>query len=91
MVSHGRGLESIREVAWCFKGQEVLVSVGISGWREGVLAMSKHVLGIASCEAAGLSLEVQENDIRFPLSQCLDGSLVDVDMSRVVAPPEQRL
>ena len=58
MVSLGRGLEGIREVVRGFKGQEVLVSISVSRWREGVLAMRKHVLCIASSEAAGLGLEV---------------------------------
>ena len=51
-------MEGIGEVVRGFKGQEVLVSISVSRWREGVLAMSKHVLGIASSEAAGLGLEV---------------------------------
>ena len=63
MVSLGRCLEGVREVSRGFKGQEVLVSICVSRWREGVLAMSKHVLGIASGEAAGLGSEVQEDGI----------------------------
>ena len=78
MVGCGRGLEGIREVAWCLEGQEVLVSIGVSrGRREGVLAMSKHVLGIAGSKTAGLGLEVQENGIVLPLAQGLDGGLVN--------------
>ena len=39
--------------------------------------MSKHVLGIASSETAGLGSEVQEDGIGFPLAQCPDGCLVN--------------
>ena len=39
--------------------------------------MSKHVLGVASSETAGLGSEVQEDGIRFPLAQCPDGCLVN--------------
>ena len=43
--------------------QKVLVGVSVSRWREGILAVSEHVLGIASSEAAGLGSEVQEDGI----------------------------
>ena len=76
-VSLGRGLKGVREVVRGFKGQEVLVSICVGRWREGVLAMGKHVLGIASGEIAGLGSEVQEDGIRFPLAQSPDGSLVN--------------
>ena len=39
--------------------------------------MSKHVLGVASGETAGLGSEVQEDGIGFPLAQCPDGCLVN--------------
>ena len=77
MVSLGRGMECIREVARGFKGQEVLVSVCVGRWGEAILAMSKHVLGIAGGETAGLGSEVQEDGIRFPPAQCPDGCLVN--------------
>ena len=76
-VSHGRGMEGIREVAWCLEGKEVLVSVGISRGRERVLSMSKHFVGIASGETAGLGAEVEEDGIGLPPVQGPDGSLVD--------------
>ena len=39
--------------------------------------MSKHVLGVASGETAGLDSEVQEDGIGFPPAQCPDGCLVN--------------
>ena len=76
-VGLGRGMEGFGEVARGFEGQEVLVSICVSRWREGILDMSKHVLGVASSETAGLGSEVQEDGIRFPLAQCPDGCLVN--------------
>ena len=34
MVSHGRGMEGVGEVAWCLEGQEVSVSIGVDRGRE---------------------------------------------------------
>ena len=77
MVSHGRGMEGVREVAWCLEGQEVLVSIGISRGRERILSMCEHFVGIAGSETAGLGAEVEEDGIRLPPAQGLDGSLVN--------------
>ena len=77
MVGRGRGLEGVGEVAWCLEGQEVLVSIGVGRGREGVLSVSKHMLGVAGGKTAGLGSEVQENGIRLPLAQGPDGGLVN--------------
>ena len=46
-VSCGRGFKCIREVLRGLEGQEVLVGICVCRWEETVLAMGKHVLGIA--------------------------------------------
>ena len=83
-------MEGIGEVARGFKGQEILVGICVSRWREGVLAMSEHVLGIASGETAGLGAEVQKmvSDFHWPSALMAVWSMPE--MSRVVAPPEHR-
>ena len=77
MVSCGGGLECVREVPRGLEGQEVLVSVCVCRWGETVLAVGKHVLGIAGGETAGLGLDIKENGVQFPPAQGLDGYLVD--------------
>ena len=77
MVSCGGGMEGIREIAWCLEGQKVLVSIGIGRGREGILSVSKHFVGVAGSETAGLGAEVEEDGVGLPLAQGLDGSLVD--------------
>ena len=48
-----------------------------SAWRETVLAVIEHVLGVAGSKAAGLGSEVKENGVQFPVAQGMDGCLVD--------------
>ena len=57
--------------------EEVAVSIGIRRRGEGVLAMFKHGAGIGGCEAAQLGVEILEDRGRLPMSQGMDGSLVD--------------
>ena len=58
--------------------EEVLVCIGISGRGEAVLAMLReHVLGVAGSEAAGMGSQVEKDGIELPVTQCMDGSLVD--------------
>ena len=54
-----------------------MVSIGVSGWGEGVLAMFEHGSGIGRGEAAGLGVEIEEDGVRLPMAQGMDGSLVD--------------
>ena len=71
-------MERIGKVAGGLERQEVLVGVAVSGWGEAVLAMvMEHVLGVAGSEAAGMGSQVEKDGIELPVTQCMDGSLVD--------------
>ena len=73
---------------WCrlgvhWRGTKGLGGAGGPGWhifcRQGktVLAVGKHVLGVASGETAGLGSEIKEDSIQFPLAQGSDGCLIN--------------
>ena len=59
------------------EGEEVLIGKGIGGGGEAVLALLEHVLGVSSGEVAGLGLEVEEDGIRLPVTQHMDGSFIN--------------
>ena len=73
-------------------GKEVTVSIGVCRGGEGVLARFKHGTGIGRGKAAQLGVEIEEDRVRLPMSQGMDGSLVNAqDEEGKVVPPEHRL
>ena len=70
-------MEGVGEVAGSLEREQVLIGIDIGQKGEGVFAMGKHVLGVTGSESACLGLQVQEDGIRFPVSESMDGSLVD--------------
>ena len=54
-----------------------MVSIGSSGGGEGILAMFKHGTGVGRGEAAWLGVEIEKDRVRLPMSQGMDGSLVN--------------
>ena len=71
------GLEGGSEIGQSLAWEEVMVSIVVSRWGEGVLAMFKHGLGIGRGEVAWLSVEIEEDGVRLPMSQGMDGGLVN--------------
>ena len=57
--------------------EEAAVSIGVSGRGKGVLATFEHGLGVGRGKAVWLGSEIEEDRVRLPVSQGMDGSLVN--------------
>ena len=72
------GLQGGGKVGRGFKGEKVSVVIGVSRWGEGVLAMVEHgTRVVVGSEAARLGAEEEKDSIRFPVTEGMDGSLVN--------------